>query len=222
MKPLTAPDITTVASRRRPSRRRRAFTLLEIMSAVLIIGFAVVALLQVQASVMRRTMSVRDRARALMAAETALDAFLVQPDFGDLSRSDYIDEQAEVTLQGYDDFLITRFIQDRSPLDRQETVEVNPTLADDILNRRLEAINQVLDAAGAQPGGSGGTGGTGRGGQSTVRGQAAPTSSGDAAFDPGAFVAVRVEVRQRDNDRLLTTLEMWLPRPPRPEEEVAR
>lgn len=190
---------------------RRGFTLLEVMAAVLIIGFALVALIQVQGGVMRRTLSVQDRARALMAAETALDSFLAQPDFGDLSRPTPIDALVEVTLEEYDDFIITLALKDRFPLDNQETVEAFPELADEILTRRQEEIGQ---AVGTQSGNSdeGGSGGSG------VRGQAA-ASSGDEAFDPGAFIAVRVEVRKRSTDRLLSTLEMWLPRPLRPEEE---
>ncbi len=177
------------------------FTLLEVMAAVVIIGFAVIALLQVQGSIMMRTMNVRDRARALVAAENALDAFLVQPDFGDLSRSDYIDQRADIQLNGFDDFLVTRILQDRLPLEDQETVELHPELAEEILDRRLEAISKPVE--GAAPG--------------DTRGNAAATSSGEEAFDPGEFVAVRVEVRRESDDKLLATLETWLPKPPREE-----
>lgn len=168
------------------SGRRRAFTLLEVMAALLIMATAIFALLQIQSQNVARTILMGEQARALSLAETAMDQFLASPELN--LAGDVFADDTPVNLKDFDTegLRVQRIITEHVPLDEQESIYVNPDEEPYYPLTEEEAKEKE-----------------------------------ENPFDPGKFVAVRIEVwRSTGEPRLLATLETWLPRP-MTEEEAA-
>jgi prepilin-type N-terminal cleavage/methylation domain-containing protein len=106
--------------------RHTGFTLLEVMAAMLIMAGAVLALVQRQSQSMAYTKRIMTQTQAIAAAETAMDEFLVHPDFE--AAGDVIDSEVELDVPGVTDrgYRIVRTIAEVIPLEDQETIYVDP------------------------------------------------------------------------------------------------
>jgi prepilin-type N-terminal cleavage/methylation domain-containing protein len=185
----------------------KAFTLLEVMAALVILATAVVVALAIQASSVATARKTAELSRATAAAEAALDAFLANPTFtvqpdGTFSSDDV------VAVDGYtaDEFEIHQIIGEHVPIQEQNQIELDPA-------GRLAALEALgLVASGTQ---ATGNSSNPAGFRSTMATQSDTSASND--FDPGTFVAVRIEVHAMLNGtaqaKPLVTLEAWLPKP---------
>lgn len=110
---------------------KRSFSLLEVMAAVAIMGFAVITLLSCQGSALKNIAKITLRVRALAAAEAAMDEFLVMPYF-EADAEHTFGNQQEVALPGYSDdpesspFRIVRILAEHIPFEEQETMDLYP------------------------------------------------------------------------------------------------
>jgi len=163
--------------------RKRSFTLLEVMAAAAIMGFALVGLLSSQGAALSNTQWIIKRVQALAAAEAAMDEFLAMPNFE--ATADHVFEgQQEIALPGYSDdpekarFRIIQILTEHIPFEEQETMEVFEYEEDqeDLLAEEEEEEEEE-------------------------------------EFDPGVFIAVRIEVRDVKTDKLLASLATWIPKP---------
>lgn len=184
---------------------RKAFTLLEVVAAMVILATAVVATLAIQAGSVDTARKTAVVSRATAAAEAALDAFLANPTFGAQGDGTICNADGEtddiVTVDGYttDEFEIHQIIAEHVPLQEQNQIELDPA-------GRLSA----LQALGLAPSGT-------QAGQGFKPTMAQSDTSANNDFDPGTFVAVRIEVHQMiggsAEHKPLTVMEMWLPKP---------
>lgn len=106
--------------------RHTGFTLLEVMAAMMIMAGAVLALVQRQSQSMANTKMIMTQTQAIAAAETAMDEFLVHPEFE--ASGDVIDSEVELDVPGITDrgYRIVRTIAEVIPLEDQETIYVDP------------------------------------------------------------------------------------------------
>jgi len=182
---------------------RKAFTLLEVVAAMVILATAVVATLAIQAGSVDTVRKTAELSRATAAAEAALDAFMANPVFTPLPDGTFSADDL-VAVAGYatDEFEIHRIITEHIPLQEQSQIELDPA-------GRLVALEALgLVVSGTQ---AGGNSNNPAGFKSTMATQSDTSASND--FDPGTFVAVRIEVRRPPQARPLVVLEAWLPKP---------
>jgi len=104
----------------------KGFTLLEVLAALLILGVAIFALLQLQGQAISDTTKLKRLARAHAAAESAVDQFFTMPEF--VPAGDVFDEDRTITVAGYpeDEFEIHRILSEWIPAEDQDTFYVNP------------------------------------------------------------------------------------------------
>ncbi len=180
---------------------RKAFTLLEVVAAMVIVATAVVATLAIQAGSVDTARRTAELSRATAAAEAALDAFLASPVFmaepdGTFSSDD------TVSVDGYttEEFEIHRIIAEHTPLQEQNQIELDPD------GRQAALVALGLATSGTAPGG---------GFKSTMATKSDTSANND--FDPGTFVAVRIEVHRMmggtAQPKPLVVVEAWLPKP---------
>jgi prepilin-type N-terminal cleavage/methylation domain-containing protein len=189
--------------------RSKAFTLLEVVAAMVILATAVVATLAIQAGAVDTVRKTAQLSRATAAAEAELDAFMANPTFAALGDGTICNPDGEaddtVTVDGYstDEFEIHRLILEHTPLQEQNQIELDPAGRE----TALEALGLAL--SGTQAGGANG------GFKPGLATQSDTSASND--FDPGTFVAVRIEVFAVVNGsahgKPLVTMESWLPKP---------
>jgi len=167
------------------NRRRQAFTLLEVMAALLILAIAIFAHLEAQTSHLERTRRMREDAQAMALADSAMDEFLVSPDFFESGGS--LDDRQSVTIDGISSagYDIVRLTKEHKPLEEQSTIYVHPD--EDPYYELSEEEKKQRE---------------------------------ENPFDPGKFVAVRIEVRRSSNGELLASLEQWFPVPMTEEEKA--
>ena len=163
---------------------KRSFTLLEVMAAATIMAFAVVALLSCQGSAMKNTAKIALRVQALAAAEAALDEFLVMPNF-EADADQMFEGRQEVALPGYSDD------PESSPF------KIFRILTEHIPFEEQEAMDVIEDEEEEEE----------------LLAEETEEEEEEEQFDPGVFIAVRIEVRGATSNKLLASLATWIPKP---------
>jgi type II secretory pathway pseudopilin PulG len=191
--------------------RYKAFTLLEVVAALLILGTCIVAVLALQGGSLETTRRIKELWRAHAAAEAAMDSFLTQPVF-EADNDGTIDSQTTVTLDGFpaDEFDITRILREHQPLIDQDTLEVDPDAKEAALTNFL---GTAQSASSATTSASSSRSASGRTAAAATSATAAASTTDENLFDPGIFIAVRIEVRRHGSQTPLVVLETWLPKP---------
>lgn len=184
-------------------RAVRAFTLLEVLAALLILATAIFASLMIQGEAVRNANRLKRRALALAAAESAMDAFLAAPELAPSETTFESDDPVEMPGLEEQKLVVRRILKEYTPFVQQETLYVDPDMNDP--RRQPTAEPAVVTPEGI------------------VKTVNLTTPEGEVEeielFDPGVFVAVRIEVAEQGNvDAPLVVLETWLPKPPLPEE----
>ena len=185
----------------------RGFTLLEVLAALLILATAIFAALQIQGQAVGAASQLKKLALAHAAAESALDEFLAAPEFSP-SDTTFLSEET-VELPGYEQsgLIIRRIITEHTPLEEQESLDV------------LQEVEPATGGSAATS--TSKTSASTQTGTTTQQTDAATTEEEVLPFDPGTFVAIRIEVSDaRQPDQPIVALETWLPKPP-VEEQVA-
>lgn len=113
-----------------PTRHEQAFTLLEVMAAAAIMGFALVVLLSSQAAAVTNTQRLVRQVQALAIAEAAMDEFLAQPVFDTDSARQIPEEETEIAVPGFlgdqrtAPFRVYRIMGQRDPFLDQPQLDV--------------------------------------------------------------------------------------------------
>lgn len=162
---------------------RHSFTLLEVMAAVAIMGIALLVLLSSQGAAINNTQRIIKQVRALAAAEAALDEFLAMPYF-EAAADQVIEGRQEVALPGYSDNSGSAPFKIIRILTEHVPFEEQETM--DVFSDEEEE-DELPDEE--------------------------TEEEEEEEFDPGEFIAVRIEVRDAGTDKLLASLATWIPKP---------
>ena len=212
---------------RLPRTTSAGFTLIEVMAALLILGLTIFALVGVQTQAVHDTATMKKKAFALAAAETALDDWLASPLL--TPNGDVFDSDETLTLPGFTDAGLTvhRLLKDHTPLNEQDSIYENPgddpslstqdsglgtSGASYISTPRNATSASTTNTNSTNKTGLNKTGSTGAG--STSANSTTNTSTDAQPFDPGTFISVRIEVYDNQHPETpLAALEAWVPRP---------
>ena len=163
---------------------RHSFTLLEVMAAVAIMGIALMGLLGSQSAAINNTKRIIKQVQALAAAEAAMDEFLAMPYF-EAATDHVVEGEQEVARPGYGDDSASAPFKIIRILTEHIPFEEQETM--DLFEDEEEEEELLAEEA--------------------------EEEEEEEEFDPGEFIAVRIEVRDAKNDRLLASLATWIPKP---------
>ncbi|MBN2584552.1 MAG: prepilin-type N-terminal cleavage/methylation domain-containing protein [Planctomycetes bacterium] len=136
------------------SRKRHdcGFTLLEVMAAAAIMGFALVVLLSSQASAVMNANRVIRQVQALAIAEAAMDEFLAQPIFEPDGARQIPEQEVQVDMPGYTGdpqqapFRVYRIAAQHDPYMDQEELDVyTDEEEEDLLDEEDEEEEEEFD-----------------------------------------------------------------------------
>ncbi|NIA22050.1 MAG: hypothetical protein GWP05_08850 [Anaerolineaceae bacterium] len=163
---------------------KHSFTLLEVMAAAAIMGIALVVLLGSQGAAINNTKRIIKQVRALAAAEAAMDEFLALP---------YFEADADLAVEGRQEVALPGYSDDSG----NAPFKIIRILTEHVPFEEQETMDVFSDEEEEEE----------------LPAEETEEKKEEEEFDPGEFIAVRIEVRDAGTDKLLASLATWIPKP---------